>query len=230
MEEESSWNYICDQIQSDIRWLEAYLSILDSIDFALTACLDAHSPAELDKLTTMQKAFLFQSFFDNKFLSHVQMPEIVGLQELYVSPLGKTFLRSQLEPPAPTALREPSANNMDFKAVISDTPQPIGLSQLVDIVKDKELEFTTTFILRNPEDLFSVCMHCFKTMVLTNSKIVKCKNCGKYFVPVNRSDEQYCNRIQANGKTCKEQGYSTKIRGDRLRSIYRTAYKTHNDP
>ena len=37
-----------------------------------------------------------------------------------------------------------------------------------------------------------------------NIEIKKCRNCGKFFVPNNRSDEIYCSNIYENGKTCKE--------------------------
>ena len=41
---------------------------------------------------------------------------------------------------------------------------------------------------------------------IENIEIKKCKNCGKFFVPENRSDELYCSNIFENGKTCKEVG------------------------
>ena len=28
-----------------------------------------------------------------------------------------------------------------------------------------------------------------------------CENCGKYFIPKNKSNEKYCNNIFKNGKT-----------------------------
>ena len=40
-----------------------------------------------------------------------------------------------------------------------------------------------------------------------NIEIKKCRNCGKFFVPDNRSDEIYCSNIYENGKTCKEIGH-----------------------
>lgn len=38
-------------------------------------------------------------------------------------------------------------------------------------------------------------------------EIKKCRNCSKFFVPDNRSDEIYCSNIFENGKTCKEIGH-----------------------
>lgn len=228
MEEESCWDSICDQIQSDIRWLDAYLSILDSLECALAACLDANQPDALTGLDALQRAFLFQSFFDSRFMCHTQLSGVLDLQELYVPPLGKTVHRSRLEPPSADSIRQTAASNMDFRTLLSGKAQPIGLGQLADIVRSKKVEFVDTFILRKPEDLYKVCVRCFQMLILSNTKIRKCRNCGQYFVSVNRSDELYCSRVQKNGKMCRELGYSAKIQGDDLLLIYRTAYKTHN--
>ena len=49
--------------------------------------------------------------------------------------------------------------------------------------------------------------------------INKCKNCNKYFVPYNRTDEKYCDNIspQNSNKTCKEYGVKKAYR-DKLNS------------
>lgn len=60
-------------------------------------------------------------------------------------------------------------------------------------------------------------------------EIKKCRNCGKFFVPDNRSDEIYCSNIFENGKTCKGIGHF-KVKqkemqeNDNLR-IYRNVYQ-----
>lgn len=62
-----------------------------------------------------------------------------------------------------------------------------------------------------------------------NIEIKTCKNCGKFFVPDNRSDEIFCSNIYENGKTCKEIGHF-KVKqkliqeNDDLR-IYRNVYQ-----
>ena len=62
-----------------------------------------------------------------------------------------------------------------------------------------------------------------------NIEIKKCRNCGKFFVPDNRSDEIYCSNIYENSKTCKEIGHfkvQQKLmqENDDLR-IYRNVYQ-----
>ncbi len=61
-----------------------------------------------------------------------------------------------------------------------------------------------------------------------NPAINKCHNCGKYFLPSSRSNEIYCDNIydHENNRTCKDIGYTIKLRHDKFRTAYRTAYKT----
>lgn len=55
-----------------------------------------------------------------------------------------------------------------------------------------------------------------------------CKNCGKYFIPRNKSNEKYCYNIFENEKTCKELSYQLKLNNDEVEKIYRNSYKTQN--
>lgn len=59
-------------------------------------------------------------------------------------------------------------------------------------------------------------------------QIKRCQNCNKYFVPLVRSDEIYCDNIFENGKTCKQLGYENKVKKDKVLSQYRKIYKTQN--
>ena len=68
-----------------------------------------------------------------------------------------------------------------------------------------------------------------RQIFLLHILIKKCRNCGKFFVPDNRSDEIYCSNIFENGKTCKEVGHfkvQQKLihENDNLR-IYRNIYQ-----
>lgn len=59
-------------------------------------------------------------------------------------------------------------------------------------------------------------------------QIKQCANCGRFFIPSKRSDEIYCDRINKNGKTCKDIGYSKKIKEDPFKNIFTTARKTQH--
>lgn len=67
-------------------------------------------------------------------------------------------------------------------------------------------------------------------MLNDNTLIKLCSNCGKYFIPENRSDTKYCDNIspQDDTKTCKEYGvidsYKKKLKEDKLTGLYRSIY------
>lgn len=62
-----------------------------------------------------------------------------------------------------------------------------------------------------------------------NIEIKRCKNCSKYFVPENRSDEIFCNNVFENNKTCREIGYfkvkQKAIHENEVLRMYRNVYQ-----
>lgn len=106
------------------------------------------------------------------------------------------------------------------------------------ITKEDDAQETAKYV--NTEILSSYCFTCtsiIQSLIIElleiatteNIEIKKCTNCGKYFVPDNRSDEIYCSNIFENGKTCKEVGHfrtQQKLmkENDDLR-IYRNVYQ-----
>ena len=84
-----------------------------------------------------------------------------------------------------------------------------------------------TFTCKNIIQSFII--ELFELALSDTIEIKKCKNCGKFFVPDNRSDEIYCSNIYENGKTCKDVGHfrtQQKLmkENDDLR-IYRNVYQ-----
>lgn len=84
------------------------------------------------------------------------------------------------------------------------------------ITKEDDAQETAKYV--DTEILSSYCFTCtniIQSLIIElleiatteNIEIKKCKNCGKYFVPDNRSDEIYCSNIYENDKSCKEVGY-----------------------
>ena len=72
----------------------------------------------------------------------------------------------------------------------------------------------------------------FEICNIINNKISvkKCNNCNNFFIPINRSDTLYCDRIspQDPSKTCKEYGaintYNKNLKDSLSRSLYRKIY------
>lgn len=69
-------------------------------------------------------------------------------------------------------------------------------------------------------------------MIRLNCKVKKCANCGRFFVPRNRSDEIYCRNIspQDNKKTCQEYGkymtYLDKSHKSESTKLYKQIYNS----
>ena len=70
----------------------------------------------------------------------------------------------------------------------------------------------------------------FYEMAIHDIEIKKCANCGKYFVPIYRSDTIYCNNLspQDNKKTCKQYGamksYQNNLKTNEAMGLYRKIY------
>lgn len=76
--------------------------------------------------------------------------------------------------------------------------------------------YLKSYEINNLKDILSIYFNFF---IQENICIRKCANCGKYFIPVNRTDEKYCDNPspQNLNKTCKEYG-AKKIYRDKLNS------------
>lgn len=74
-----------------------------------------------------------------------------------------------------------------------------------NLLKGNEIFTLRNYEISSLKDLFCVF---FNYLLENNITINKCKNCGKYFIPANRTDEKYCKNIspQNSNKTCKEIG------------------------
>lgn len=101
----------------------------------------------------------------------------------------------------------------------------------VDIYEDEEdcnNKFPNFSLeIKTPEQLiFASLEQCCTHDIL----IKKCKNCGKYFIPQNRSDTLYCDRKapQDEAKTCKEYGarqaWRTTLKENETAGLYRKIY------
>ena len=228
MDEEYYWRIVCDQLQTYIKWLDVYVEKLAAFNDALACCLDANPPDSLAALNNIQRAFLFRSFFNDQFLDRTPVNILYNLHETYSAPLGKTIHVSRIRRPEETSIFATDRDNMDFKSMVEGKGTALQLDHLAKMIVGKNVVFTQDLVLQSPGDIYSACSLTMYLLVSMGMHIRKCKNCGKYFVPLNRSDEQYCCRVQAGVKMCRELDYEMKINDDNLLTIYRTAYKTHN--
>ena len=94
------------------------------------------------------------------------------------------------------------------------------------ILRKKLLEFVpysydpaNTVFVYEVSDLLGAVLGSARTLIGEQFPIKKCGICGKYFVPLNRSDTLYCDRVSPMDpkRTCKEYG-SQKLWYDRIKS------------
>lgn len=115
------------------------------------------------------------------------------------TPVGQYFISDKM--PA-----EVAHNEVPCTTVLEDLRSSLRFNQLVRINKSDALEKgIEVFEISNGIDAVLVSLfHLIQERVL----VKKCSNCGKYFVPLLRSDAIYCDRPapQDDKKTCKEYG------------------------
>ena len=92
-----------------------------------------------------------------------------------------------------------------------------------------KVNITAPYYIKCSDLIQSLIIELSELALCENIEVKKCKNCGKFFVPENRSDEIYCSNIFENGKTCKEVGHFRVLQkqmkeNDDLR-IYRNVYQ-----
>lgn len=95
-------------------------------------------------------------------------------------------------------------------------------SDIRGIVKDVFLnleQFNDSYSVFALDSLDTLLISSIYYFFLNGFCFKRCKNCGKFFVPLSRSDEMYCNNVspQDQMRTCKEYG-SQKLWYDRLKS------------
>lgn len=77
-------------------------------------------------------------------------------------------------------------------------------------------------------DIYSLFFLDFLSIQYHHILIKYCENCGDLFIPQNRSDEIYCDRVFKAGKTCKQIGYSIKEKNDPFKNVFTKARKTQH--
>lgn len=89
----------------------------------------------------------------------------------------------------------------------------------------KSGEVIDTYRISNPIDLINLEI---MYAIMNDMTILKCGSCGKYFVS-NSSIAQYCDRVSADGRTCKQVGakkqFVEKMKTDDVLLLYERTYQ-----
>jgi hypothetical protein len=120
--------------------------------------------------------------------------------------------------------------NKPFNMVLKQFPKVYSNSNdnfetLESIIKNKST-IVPMYPIEAIDDLITIEMY---KMFANNIAIKKCKYCGYYFIPENRSDSDYCSRIKENEtKPCNVIGpkriYDLKTKNDPITKAHHKAY------
>jgi len=93
--------------------------------------------------------------------------------------------------------------------------------------KNENDVYSTTYVCN---DFLDICISSLHFILSNGYSIRQCENCGKYYIPYNRSDTLYCDRAspQVENKTCKEYGafktYQDNLKINEAMGLYRKIY------
>lgn len=98
-----------------------------------------------------------------------------------------------------------------------------------NINDQQKLNLNRSYLVSNFDELFSVCL--FQSLRI-GFHVNLCENCGKYFIPKNRSDALYCYRPSPQNPdfTCRDyrlkRAWYDKSRTDELERLSKSVYQT----
>lgn len=232
---------LCDFLNTDFRSLESAEAFIDKYSIATIAdfsnieiyqCYDENEYQEMvkevvnavaNKLEKFKKAFIEDIKYIYNLNDLEELNNLSPAQRLHI--LRDSKKESEVLKIYDSKNLKLCFNNFGNFATFSITKEEDAqeIAKYVDKDKLSPYCFTSTNIIQ------SFIIELFEITLIDNIEIKQCKNCGKYFVPDNRSDEIYCSNIYENGKTCKEVGHfrtQQKLMqlNDDLR-IYRNVYQ-----
>lgn len=134
--------------------------------------------------------------------NHNKFAKLVSLQDIIIDLVENIFI----------------GNNSKYK----EFPHCADIDCSIQYFEGKVFEY---YGINNINDF---CLFAISRLSTYNVHIIKCENCGDFFLPRSRTDEKYCDKIHENGRSCKEMGYENKIKSDQIMSEYRRVYKNKN--
>ncbi len=99
-----------------------------------------------------------------------------------------------------------------------------------DSLKEPDIKYRINITNGKIEETYSIasidsyCLFAISNLARRDMLIKKCINCGKFFVPTSRTDEQYCDNIFKNDRTCKQIGWERKSKENPVYREFRKAY------
>lgn len=232
---------LCDFLNTDFSSVDSIKEFVNKYGITLIAALsgttlnDYYSNQEYnsmidevinlvkDKLNEYKNAFIEDITYIYNINDLEELGNLLPSQRLYI--LRDSKKESQVKKLYDSNNLKLSLNNFGDFAEFSITQE----DDAQEIAKNVKTEYLNTYCFESNDVIQSFIIELFEMTEIENTAIKKCKNCGKYFIPENRSDELYCSNIYENNKTCKEVGpFRVKQRlmeNDNDLKVYRNVYQ-----
>lgn len=222
------WEQTRKAILEEINLFDMMVSFINSMGNAVTFCLDNSAFPELADMHTIKRSYLYQTLFDTRFLREDSMKISFHLAEKN-SILPEKVITVNSRPLTPKEqLFQSTFSSKNYFNLFQNTDSRKTYSRYLDVVEAQDIELSLTLDIRTIEDLYTACLYSFFILATKNIHVRRCRHCGKYFSPYNRSDEVYCSRVLEKGKSCRSLYNEYKLQSDELTRYYRNAYKTRN--
>lgn len=221
------WENTRRAIQHELLMMEELSAFVSSMINAVSFCLDNTKFSAFQGLHSRQRAYIYQMAFDKNFMNGLPVQVHYKLGQRRKEFTNYTGFPAFSENDRNILLSSLLSNANYYDLMDSDNAQ-IDFKPLIDKVQKQSIEMTVNIDLVKMEDIYTLCMYSFSSLISQDIHVHPCRNCGKFFSPYNRSDEIYCARIQANQKSCRDNYYEKQMQNDEVSQYYRTAYKRHN--
>ncbi|MDD2391982.1 MAG: DUF6076 domain-containing protein [Bacilli bacterium] len=137
----------------------------------------------------------------------------------------KKFLQPKVFQNADKILKQ-LPRNLEFSKILDEQYARKFKKDFNKLFNRQKADTITTYYCENECEIVASCLLHF---IKLGKPIIKCSHCGKYFIPVNRNDTKYCDRLNNNNKTCKEINmYNKQIESirDVEKKLYKSVYNT----
>lgn len=181
---------------------------------AVYYCLDLKSEKCLNELNSRQRFYLL-----NSPDIYEELNQIISVEKMseYESDLRIVFFTD---------------SEQIYKTKLKDLPQaPRDIEEAAEIIKGFEFKSKKSY---HSSNIISMLYVEFVELVNNDTPVKKCECCGYYFIPENKIDTEFCNRVvkyvNGIGRTCKEVGPKERYRKNRskeeLNLLFDKKYKT----
>ena len=189
------------ELNSDMETVKSFTKMVE-------LCLNISRDDEWDDIPLHTRIYLAEKFYNCNIMGRIITAEL----DVNIKSKSKAIknIEKKLE-----------------NSIYSDDSFISDVKELKKIYKDCMVSIEEN----TPMDhLWNVCFTSFMNMTKTETFVKKCANCGRYFIPLNRSDTIYCDRPapQNPEKTCKRYGgekqYQFNLKNDEMANRYRQTY------